>query len=116
MTKGQGLARSEKLTRKSDFDRVQKQGHAHRFKELLVLALPNESSRPRLGMVVGRRVGGSVVRNRFKRVIREAFRLNKHLLTVGHDLLVIPRPGKADVQLSALEKCFRQVFTKLGER
>ena len=43
--------------------------------------------------LVGRRVRGAVVRNRYKRLFREAFRLAQHELPQGVDFIVIPRPG-----------------------
>ncbi len=61
---------------------------------LVVFGCPNRLGRPRLGLSVGRRVGPAVVRNRVKRMIREAFRLNQADLPVGYDLLVSVRPHK----------------------
>jgi len=46
----------------------------------------------RLGLSVSRRVGSAVTRNRIKRRLREAFRLNRHALPTGVDLVVAVRP------------------------
>ena len=63
---------------------------------LVVAALPNTLEHPRLGLSVGVRVGPATVRNRCKRLIREAFRLEQHALprsiTGGYDLVVGVRP------------------------
>jgi len=55
----------------------------------------------RLGLVVSRRVGGAVVRNRVKRVVREWFRRHRSLLPKGVDLVVIARSDAADLGTDA---------------
>lgn len=59
---------------------------------LTVFALPNGLGRPRLGLSVGRRVGGAVRRNAVKRRLREAFRHEKAAFPHGYDLVVSVRP------------------------
>ena len=60
---------------------------------LIVYACENDLAHPRLGCSVSRKVGNAVVRNRYKRLFREAFRLSQHELPTGVDLILIPRPG-----------------------
>jgi ribonuclease P protein component len=58
---------------------------------LLVYGRPNDAGHARLGLSVSRKVGKAVVRNRWKRLIREAFRTSPDRLPLGLDLVVIPR-------------------------
>jgi len=58
---------------------------------LVVYGLENEAGHARLGLSVSRKVGGAVVRNRWKRVLREAFRLNVERLPAGLDFVIVPR-------------------------
>lgn len=51
---------------------------------------------PRLGLSVSRKVGGSVERNRVKRVLREQFAQISAYLPAGLDVVVIARPGLAE--------------------
>lgn len=69
---------------------------------LTAFARPNDLTHPRLGLSVPRRVGSAVVRNRVKRLIREAFRISQHDWPRGYDVVVVVRPhepaGLADYQ------------------
>jgi ribonuclease P protein component len=76
-----------------------------------VFGYPNGLPHPRLGLSVSRRVGGAVLRNRWKRLIREAFRISQHQLPQGVDLVVIPR-GEADPELERLA----QSLVRLAKR
>lgn len=60
---------------------------------IIVFGHPNDLAYPRLGLSVSRRVGGAVVRNRWKRLLREAFRLSRSRLPDAIDLIVVPRAG-----------------------
>ena len=51
----------------------------------------------RLGVSVGRRVGGAVERNRVKRLLREAFWALDEQLPEDHDFVIVARAGAAEV-------------------
>jgi ribonuclease P protein component len=59
---------------------------------LVMYALPNRLSHLRLALVIGRRVGSAVRRNRIKRLLREAFRVHQHDLPATYDLVIVVRP------------------------
>lgn len=59
---------------------------------LIVYARPNQLSFCRIGLGVGKKLGNAIYRNRYKRKLREAFRLTQHQLPVTCDLVLIPRP------------------------
>jgi ribonuclease P protein component len=85
---------------------------------LIVYACENGLGHPRLGNSVSRKVGNAVVRNRYKRLFREAFRLEQHALPSGVDLILIPRPGPEptlDAVRASLLKLAAQAARKLGE-
>lgn len=82
---------------------------------LLVFACENKLEHPRLGCSVSKRLGSAVVRNRYKRLLREAFRLLQHKLPSGVDLVLIPRTGQwsLDEVRNSLLKLAHQAARKL---
>ena len=78
---------------------------------LTLWALFNQLEVSRFGLIVGRKHGNAVRRNRLKRILREAFRLTRLRLPVGLDLVCAPRVA-ADLNLQAA----RESLTRLAER
>ncbi|MBL6830478.1 MAG: ribonuclease P protein component [Pirellulales bacterium] len=60
----------------------------------------------RLGLSVSRRVGSAVERNRWKRRLREAFRLSQHKLPAGYDFVVVVR-GRVPPEVAELQAALR---------
>jgi len=85
-----------RLSRSSDFQRIYRQGSstASRFLVLYSFKRPAETGAegPRLGLSVSKKLGGAVVRNRVKRLLREAFQGCAGHLAEEYDLVVIARP------------------------
>jgi ribonuclease P protein component len=83
-----------RLSRSAEFERVYRQGRSKGNRYLVLYAFPREEDEdgPRLGLSVGRRVGGAVDRTRVKRVLREAFWEEAERLPEGSDYVVVARP------------------------
>ena len=84
-----------RLSRSAEFERVYRQGRSKGNRFLVLYAFPREdgdAEGPRLGLSVGRRVGGAVERTRVKRALREAFWEEARRLPEGSDYVVVARP------------------------
>jgi ribonuclease P protein component len=85
--------KSRRVTKPREFDAVFKAGGVVSDHMLVLHLLPNQQGETRLGISISKRVGSAPLRNRWKRLIREAYRLNQSVLPVGFDFVARPRKG-----------------------
>ena len=112
----QRFTRKERLQKRKEFQKVFDEGKVFSNDQTTVYALLNDDPVSRLGLVVGRKFGNSPKRNRFKRIFREAYRLNKNILSMGVDIIIIPRSGLTDLSLGAIEDKFKKVLSQINEQ
>lgn len=100
MARGKAGTPRRRLTRSGDFERVYKEGSSRANRYLVLYEFPRgpeDGETRRLGVSVGKKVGGAVQRNRVKRVLREAFWDIAERLPESHDYALVARRDALDL-------------------
>ncbi|MDT8903356.1 ribonuclease P protein component [Anaeroselena agilis] len=85
------LPKSGRLRRNKSFQAVYRSGKSFANRQMVLYILPQRGSERRVGFAAGKRLGNAVVRNRVKRLLREAYRLKQHQIKHGFDLIIVGR-------------------------
>ncbi len=104
------------IKRNHEFQRLYAKGKSSATPYLAVYWRKNRLGINRLGLTVGKKVGGAVTRNRVRRRIREIYRLHEAELTPGCDIVIVARVKAAYSSYQQLEKSFLTLSDKLGLR
>ena len=105
----------EHLRRTRDFRRVYDRRRSVSDAWLIVYACENDLPHLRLGLSVSKKFGNAVRRNRLRRLYREAFRLTRHQMPGGLDLVLIPRRPEAPA-LAELKQSLPRLVAQLARK
>ena len=120
---GGGFPRAGRLLKHSDFDRVYKQGRRHFSSNMTVFYLrqvegATADGTARVGLTVGKVLGGAVDRNRIKRRLREAVQMRRAALTGAVDVVINPKKSvlalEFPVVLEEVGRALETIAKKLG--
>lgn len=111
----------ERLKKRSQFRYIYSKAKSQSNERLVMYKQRNGKSVNRIGISVSKKIGKSVVRNKVKRRIKESYRINRHLLKKGFDIIFVARRGieKSDyneIQKSVLNLLGRGGLFKEGEK
>jgi ribonuclease P protein component len=110
----QRLNPHERIRRRVEYQKIYEHGFRIHNRLFTLFSLSNSLPVARLGIAATRKLGGAVVRNRAKRLIREVFRRNKP--ASGVDLVLIPKRELLDASLTAIEAEFRHTLERYDRR
>lgn len=102
------------LTKSQDFKAVFNEGVSSSSSFLVIYAKPNELRFSRLGLAVSRKIGNAVIRNRIRRLLREAMRECVKDMAEHYDFVIIARKASVEGTLktfmSSIEKFLQRVY------
>lgn len=110
------LKRERRLTSGRDFKAIFAGGKSYTNKLIVLRVMPKRGDQPsRFGFLTSSKLGKSVVRNRAKRLMREAVRLlQDDLQRSGYDAALIARPGVPDASFAEVRKAVEELLGKSG--
>jgi ribonuclease P protein component len=113
--------KNRRLLRHADFERVYKQGRRHFAAHLTVFYVPRTSGTAeqgvgaRVGFTVSKALGGAVERNRMKRRLREAVRLQGVSPGFDADIVINPKRTLLGAEFSELRNELAKAFVVVGK-
>jgi ribonuclease P protein component len=110
------LGRRERLTTAADYRRTLRRGLRLEGRLFTLVTLENAVGHDRMGLAVSRRVGGAVVRNRVKRLLREAYRRSKRACAPALDIVALPKAEMVDVSQEDVDREYQRRLRQWAHR
>lgn len=101
-----------RLRKNSDFQRVRRKGRSWAHPLLVLCALRNDLGYSRFGFSASKKVGGAVVRNRARRLMREATRLRQTVIADGWDVVIIARRPIRGTDFYQVDRAVEQLLRR----
>jgi ribonuclease P protein component len=108
------MERRIRLRRTSDVRRVYSEGQSWSHPLLVLFARRNDLGLSRVGVAASRKLGGATVRNRAKRLLREAARRLHSQLEIGWDVMLVARPKLLEAKESQVEETLARLMKRAG--
>lgn len=105
-----------RLLKRSQFLRLNRGAARYIGRYIIVDTLANTQPHTRLGVTVTKKFGNACKRNRFKRIVREAFRLSQHEMPSSLDLVVKPRTYAQKASMDDVKQDLLQLLSQTKQK
>lgn len=97
------MEKKYRLKKNMEFKKVYSVGKNHWNRNFVLYTRKNNLDETRVGFTITKKHGNAVVRNRIRRQMKEAYRLNFHNVKMGYDLVFIPKKNITTISYKELE-------------
>jgi len=108
------FTKADRILKRNEFIQLSKFGRRLHHDYFIANYAPGRTDRSRLGITVTKKVGGAVPRNRIKRLVREYFRLNRHLLSGEWDINIIAKREAAELSSEKIFAALQNIFERIS--
>ncbi len=106
------MRRELRLRKTADFERVRRSGTSYAHPLMILIKLSNEMDHSRFGFSASRTVGNAVKRNRARRMLREAVRLQADAIAPGWDVVLLARKSLATEDFQKVRETLKQLLQR----
>ncbi|WP_128895603.1 ribonuclease P protein component [Longirhabdus pacifica] len=109
------MEKKYRLAKNEQFKRIYRNGQSMANHQFVVYSKPSKGTEHfRVGVVVSKKIGNAVVRNRMRRVMKEILRHHKHDIISNVDIIVLARKATLNMNYKQLESSMKHVLRKAG--
>jgi ribonuclease P protein component len=108
------FTKADRILKRPDFLRLFKHGKKIHNEHFVASFCPGRFERTRLGITVSRKVGNAAARNRIKRLSREYFRLNRHMVNGRWDIGLTAKQAAAKIPSERIFLSLKDIFDRIS--
>jgi ribonuclease P protein component len=109
-----GLPKLQKIRTSAQFRNVYESGRKFTDPFFHIFIVPGRDEIVRFGITATRRLGGAVIRNRIKRVLRESMRQLSPVILPGFDVVILARPLMSKMKEPTVRSHLMKIFRQAG--
>ena len=103
-----------RIRKNMEFKEIYKYGKNYWNKNLILYIRKNNLEETRVGFTISKKMGNAVTRNKIRRRMKEAYRLNFYNVKEGYDLIFIPKKHIIDISYGELENSIKHIIKISG--
>lgn len=109
------FTKQQRISTGAEYQEILKNGKkaSDSYFRIIAVIKPEQIDR-KIGIIVSKKVGTAVNRNRIKRVVREIFRLNQKQIAIGTNVVVIAKPDCVNKKYWDIEKSLKQLLDRVN--